>query len=223
MFTNISPDQVSFQLEISPSDILLSPKGPYTVIENRNGFPTILQTNVNLPQTLDIQIEPSDVLLIKIVPSNEVMPPTAVTDDAANITTDSVTLNGTLSDLGTAGAARVFFEWGLDTSYGNNTTPQVVIHGGKFSFNIAGLHPNTNYHFRVNAMGDNVAYGNDSTFKTSAVVVSTPSPITSATPTPTPTTMHKPITVWAIVGSIIGVLMVVAIGYYIYRKLVRTR
>jgi len=221
IFTNISPDQVSFRLEISPSEILLPPKGPYTIIENRNGSPTTLQTDVNLPQTLDIQIEPSDLLLIKIVPSDEVMPPTAVTDNAANITTASVTLNGTLSDLGTAGAARVYFEWGLDNGYANNTTPEVLIHTGTFSFNISGLHPDTTYYFRVKAMGDNVDYGNNSTFKTSAVEVPTPTPTPTHTPTPTPTptpAAGNKTNIGIIVAPIIALIVIALVVYWFLRR-----
>jgi len=93
-------------------------------------------------------------------------PPMVTTSDASDITTNSATLNGNLDDLGTASTVDVSFEWGLDTSYGNESTPQAIATTGPFSFNLSDLLSNTTYHFRAKAVGDVTSYGLDNSFAT---------------------------------------------------------
>jgi hypothetical protein len=93
-------------------------------------------------------------------------PPVATTSDAANIKTTSATLRGGLDSLGTASTVRVSFEWGLTTSYGSETTPESKTASGKYSADLDGLSPNTTYHFRAKAVGDDTAYGADAQFTT---------------------------------------------------------
>ena len=59
-------------------------------------------------------------------------PPELTTDPASGVTTNSATLNGNVTSLGTATSVDVSFEWGLTDSYGNETTPQTVA-AGSFS------------------------------------------------------------------------------------------
>ena len=57
----------------------------------------------------------------------------------------------------------------LRTSYGNETTPESKTETGKYSADLSGLVPNTTYHFRAKAVGDDIAYGADAQFTTDAV------------------------------------------------------
>jgi len=76
-------------------------------------------------------------------------------------------LNGTVNPHGSI--TNVHFQYGTTTTYGS-TTPSHSYHGGTtlpISANIAGLSPNTTYHFRV--VGTNIGgttYGSDRTFTT---------------------------------------------------------
>jgi phosphodiesterase/alkaline phosphatase D-like protein len=95
--------------------------------------------------------------------------PVATTGNATNIKTTSATLRGSLVDLGSAANVSVSFEWGLTPSYGNETTAEPKTETGKYSADLSGLAPNTTYHFRAKAVGDDIAYGADAQFTTDAV------------------------------------------------------
>ena len=90
----------------------------------------------------------------------------ATTNNATEIKTTSATLRGSLDSLGTAPTVSVSFEWGLTTSYGIETTPESKTASGKYSADLDGLSPNTTYHFRAKAVGDDKAYGADAQFTT---------------------------------------------------------
>lgn len=93
--------------------------------------------------------------------------PTVATNAASSVGGTSATLNGNLSDLGTAGSVDVSFEWGTDTNYGSETTPESVSATGAFTADLSSLSPCTEYHFRAKAEGDlNPVYGDDQTFTT---------------------------------------------------------
>jgi len=92
--------------------------------------------------------------------------PSVITNDATNITTNSATLNGNLGDVGTASTVDVSFEWGPDTSYGNETTPETMTATGPFSFELTDLPPATTYHFRAKAIGEGTSYGLGKSFTT---------------------------------------------------------
>ena len=93
-------------------------------------------------------------------------PPVAITKDAIKIKTESATLRGSLDDLGSAASVSVSFEWGLTASYGNETTPESKTETGKYWADLSELVPNTTYHFRAKAVGDDIAYGADAQFTT---------------------------------------------------------
>lgn len=95
--------------------------------------------------------------------------PIITTNAASNVTTDSVTLNATLDYLGTASSIEVSFEWGLDTTYSNETTPQTMTATGSFTANLSDLEPGITYHFRAKAVGNDTAYGNDITSTTASI------------------------------------------------------
>lgn len=96
--------------------------------------------------------------------------PVATTGSATNITPSSATLNATLNPSGanTHYPVSYKFQWGLTTSYGNETTlvaDQVGSANIAVSANISGLVDNTTYHFRLQATNaDNTINGLDSTF-----------------------------------------------------------
>ncbi len=102
--------------------------------------------------------------------------PTATTGAAINITANSALLTGTVNPNG--GAPAVAFEYGTTTSYGNNTSPAIVLNPGNTDVFVSGnanfLIPDTLYHNRVVAVnaGNLVGRGADATFRT--LPVSTP-------------------------------------------------
>jgi YVTN family beta-propeller protein len=97
-----------------------------------------------------------------------VVPPTATTGSATSMTSSSATLNGTVNPNGAS--TNYYFEYGLTTSYGSNTTSTSVGSGTTavpVSDGISGLSPGNTYHFRIvatNAGGTN--FGSDQTFTT---------------------------------------------------------
>ena len=100
--------------------------------------------------------------------------PSAVTDPAASITTDSATLNGRVNAWNDSTV--VTFEYGTTTAYGTTVTaaesPVTGSTNTAVTYALGGLLPNTTYHYRV--VGQNSAdtsYGNDQTFKTNALKV----------------------------------------------------
>lgn len=95
--------------------------------------------------------------------------PSVTTSSAANVTSTSATLNGTVNPNGVATGA--FFQWGTSTTYGNLTTSQTLGSGTgilNVSASVSGLSPNTVYHFRsvaANSTGG-TTFGADQTFAT---------------------------------------------------------
>src|SRR4030042_646925 len=80
--------------------------------------------------------------------------PTVITNPASDITSDSATLNGSLTSLGNATSVTVSFQWATDAyyvgngTYDNETTTQSMGTTGTFSSPISILSTNTTYHFR---------------------------------------------------------------------------
>ena len=92
--------------------------------------------------------------------------PVLTTNPASGIGQVSATLNGTLDDDGGI-FCEVWFEWGLDTNYGTETSPESKSKGESFSFELHDLVPGTTYHFRT--VGKNIfgmGYGADMEFTT---------------------------------------------------------
>jgi len=92
--------------------------------------------------------------------------PAVTTNAATDVTTNSATLNGDLTSMGTASSVDVYFEYGLTISYGSQTTSQSVGSTGTFSAPISSLTPETTYHFRAKAVDHGTAYGADMQFTT---------------------------------------------------------
>lgn len=119
------------------------------------------------------------------------LPQRAVTTEAANsVTLTAAILNGSLSSLGGSDNVNVSFQWGTDNAYTGGATPaDVMTLPGAFNASLAGLSPNTTYHFRAAASGDGLTvYGEDATFTTTAagvpaVTTDPESDVTTATAT----------------------------------------
>ncbi|MCK4402573.1 MAG: right-handed parallel beta-helix repeat-containing protein [Dehalococcoidia bacterium] len=115
-------------------------------------------------------------MLLALVPlpvSADTVPPLVSTKNASDITTTGATLNGDLTDRGTATSVDVTFEWGINKNgpYTNETTPsQAMNTTGAFSFNVTGLDGGTTYYFRAKAVGDDTSYGKEKNFTTVTIV-----------------------------------------------------
>ena len=97
---------------------------------------------------------------------------TVITLASTNTQDNTATLNGMLSSLGSYSAADVYFQYGLNTSYGSTTSFQAKTTTGVFYTDITNLQPSTTYHFRAVAVGtDIVVYGADMTFTTTGAGV----------------------------------------------------
>jgi len=102
---------------------------------------------------------------------------TVITDDATSVTATGAILNGNLTDLGISDNVTVSFEWGTNTSYGTETTPETMTTTGSFNASLSSLSPGTTYHFRAKAFSDQASYGGD---KTLNMVADPPGITTSA-------------------------------------------
>jgi hypothetical protein len=98
-------------------------------------------------------------------------PPEVTTNPASDVTTNSATLNGNVTSLGTATSVDVSFEWGLTESYGNETATQPMTLIDTFSANLGNLTPGATYHFSAKAVGNGTAYGGDMTFTTTNISI----------------------------------------------------
>jgi hypothetical protein len=116
--------------------------------------------------------------------STMALDPAVTTSGATGIGTTSATLNGNLSDWGTAASVQLSFEWGTSASYGSETPPQSAWGTGTFSADLTSLLPNTTYHFRAKAVGDGTAHGGDVFFTTGT----TPPTVTTSAATGVSTT-----------------------------------
>ena len=92
------------------------------------------------------------------------------TEEATDITGNSATLNGNLSDLGSDTEVDLFFEFGLTTDYTDEFEVGSKTVTGTFLYDAIGLDPGTTYHFRGKAVGlSDTVYGDDMQFFTTPV------------------------------------------------------
>ena len=105
-----------------------------------------------------------------IIDDDAANPPIATTGNASAIGTTQATVAGTVNPKGEA--TTVYVEYGASASYGHQTSAQTLpadSNDHSLSFTIAGLQPNTTYHYRVVATHDDThatGYGGDKTFTT---------------------------------------------------------
>ncbi len=119
--------------------------------------------------------------------------PSATTDAASALGETGATLGGT---LGAGGSSTAYFQYGTTAAYGASTPSQSVGASGSpspLAAAIAGLAPETTYHFRLVAENSGgVSYGADRTFTTDAqsgateieVVIPPPPTATQTAPSP---------------------------------------
>lgn len=99
------------------------------------------------------------------------VPMTVSTGGASAIGPTAATLAGTLVSGDTAACS---FEYGTTTSYGSATSSVSRSAGQGFSIQVAGLTPNTLYHYRAVATdGVDTVYGDDAVFTTGALLEGT--------------------------------------------------
>ena len=106
-----------------------------------------------------------------VVYNNCSTPASVVTNDATEITANSATLNGDLTDLNDAVGADVSFQWGtspIESKLYPNDTDSEIRGTGAFSFVLTGLNSNTRYYYRAKADCGNYGtrYGDESNFTT---------------------------------------------------------
>jgi hypothetical protein len=96
--------------------------------------------------------------------------PSVTTNSATSVTADSATINGNLDSLGTADNVTVSFVWGTTHGgpYDNDVEVDVMDAAGSFSFDLAGLTPETAYYFRAKADGYDIDYGDEIMFTTAS-------------------------------------------------------
>jgi len=94
--------------------------------------------------------------------------PAVTTNAVSGLTVTEATLNANLTNTGTASTLTTGFEYGLTTAYGSMVAgaPPTLTTAGAFTASLAGLTPNTLYHYRAEAVGGSTVYGNDQTFTT---------------------------------------------------------
>ena len=100
-------------------------------------------------------------------------PPSATTGQASGVAATSVTLNGTVNPNGSD--THYFFEYGLTTSYGQDSPPAPGADAGSgtspvpVSTTVSGLQPDKTYHFQLVASSQGgTTDGGDETFTTPA-------------------------------------------------------
>lgn len=94
-------------------------------------------------------------------------PPSVLTGSATHTATDSATLNGSLTSLGSAADCSVSFEWGLSPgSYSFETVPQTMAAVGTFSFDLGGLSPGATYYYRAKAVAHGTSCGDEESLTT---------------------------------------------------------
>jgi phosphodiesterase/alkaline phosphatase D-like protein len=101
------------------------------------------------------------------------VPPSVTTSAASGITANLATLNGNLTERGTATSDNVSFQYGNTHGgpYPSSTTPQATSVIGTFHFDLTGLPGDTAYYYRAKADGGvyGTGYGAEDNFTTSMV------------------------------------------------------
>ena len=97
------------------------------------------------------------------------LPPTPLimTGNPVGITTNSASVSGMLTSMGTASSVTVSIMWGTTSgSYTGETTGLVMTGTGEFSFDLGSLTPGTMYYYKARAVGDGTSYGVEIGFAT---------------------------------------------------------
>ncbi len=93
--------------------------------------------------------------------------PAVSTSSATSVASLSVTLNGDITELGSANSTIRGFEYGTTSGYGTPISTNGSYGTGVFSIDVTGLTCNTTYHYRAFATNPSgTSYGSDATFTT---------------------------------------------------------
>ncbi|MFC1783860.1 choice-of-anchor Q domain-containing protein, partial [Planctomycetota bacterium] len=93
--------------------------------------------------------------------------PEVTVGPAANVTTNSATLHGTLTDMGTEVNLEVYFVYGIEPGeYPYSTQPQIMTSTGPFSADIIDLHNGAEHFYRAAVVFDPNRYGGKESFTT---------------------------------------------------------
>jgi uncharacterized repeat protein (TIGR02543 family) len=102
------------------------------------------------------------------------VPLKVVTEPYADCSVTTAVLHGALTDIGSAFAGDLGFEYGTTTEYGNAVEglPHAVLEESAFAGYLTGLTGNTVYHYRAVALdwGEAPVYGEDRTFTTDCLL-----------------------------------------------------
>jgi hypothetical protein len=97
----------------------------------------------------------------------ELAPPSATSTAATGVGTTFATLHGSASNPDVV-AGTTFFQWGTTTTYGSQTSAQVLAAGAlghPFTAAVSNLAPGATYHFRAVAISpEGTSFGSDKTF-----------------------------------------------------------
>jgi hypothetical protein len=100
--------------------------------------------------------------------------PTATTNSATSVSSNSATLNATVNPNGSSTTA--YFQYGTTTSYGSSTSSQSIGSGTSntsVTANLSGLSSSSTYHYRIVAANSaGTTYGSDISFTTTACTYS---------------------------------------------------
>ena len=145
-------------------------QNPTYVAGSGGGRRTFLETEL-IPTPLEGAGGGRRIFVLDEIPPVLSLPlPEVATGPATEIGLTEATINGFLEDDGGL-FCDCAFEWGLTESYGNMTQMQSKAAGEYFSQLIAGLEPDTTYHFRAvafNVFG--LSHGLDRVFRTSSTI-----------------------------------------------------
>ena len=129
--------------------------------------------NLTLSNPNNATLGATSTTVITIV-ENDGTPPTASTSAATRVGESSATLNGTLSNMGSASSVDVSFAYGTSSSCNIEASVETVTATGDFSVTLNSLNPGQRYYFRATAAGDCIASGDTLNFMTNALEEITP-------------------------------------------------
>ena len=163
----------------TPATFSEKPVGDYTITYNSGGPANAILNSISPSATQTLQTEGTITFTLNFIYS----PPTATTDPATNVNGNSATLNATVNPNNSE--TTVYFEWGLDITYGNTTSVQSIGSGTtdvSVTADLTGLSPVATYHYRVIATNDTgTSYGDDISFTTPPITLTITSPLNGDT------------------------------------------
>ncbi|UCF93936.1 MAG: DUF4214 domain-containing protein [Desulfobacterales bacterium] len=158
----------------------------YAVTSNSGGYAIPLLASGEYQVSFSGSSLPSEIVqgitvgaasvLLDLLVGSSAGEPQALTGSATGISSTSATVHGTVNPDGES--TTYYFEYGTTAGYGLQTTGQSVAVDSEVSAAIAGLSPETTYHYRIVATNSyGTARGADKTFTTWPTYESTTEPL----------------------------------------------